>query len=409
MTGTGTLEDPYVILTRADLEAVDDNMSANYALGADISLSGADWIPLGGIVANGWSAEEFTGSFDGRGHAISDMTIHADEAWSEGGSLFGWVSGGVKNVNICNANIYLSGAFSMDGVGILCTRSGDARLENCYVSGTIHLDFSSDGYATAVGGLVGYTWGDGSFSRCGADLKIITTGTTASGGAANVGGFLGYNTGLTTTSVVDVITTLEAETDANGDVDVLWYAGGIVGLAQGNITISNCRATVNLRGDVDGAGYPSRFGGLVGELRLNANLGVQTASICDSDASGALSCQQAGGGIIGEINLMPSVGEAVNTLTIARCSTNVDVHVGKYGGGLCGYRESEEGTAYFTDCYALGLVHCHEPYDSPSDCIGGFIGADLAGSIYTNCYAAGEVIGEAGGTDIGGFAGKVWA
>ena len=79
MSGSGTPSDPYIITTLAQLDAVRNNLSANYKLGADINATetagwngGAGWVPIG----EGDNNPSFTGVFDGAGHVIRGLTIH---------------------------------------------------------------------------------------------------------------------------------------------------------------------------------------------------------------------------------------------------------------------------------------------------------------------------------------------
>lgn len=90
--GTGTKEDPYLIKTAEQLNAVRLCYSDKiyYKMIADIDLSGwGNWVPIGGTPAyGGWPSITgyahyntfcFGGSFDGNGHTVSGMTIKIDE------------------------------------------------------------------------------------------------------------------------------------------------------------------------------------------------------------------------------------------------------------------------------------------------------------------------------------------
>lgn len=89
--GKGTKDDPYLIKTAEQLNAVrlcyDENFY--YKLIADIDLSNwGNWVPIGGTQAyGGWPSGSgyshynsfcFGGSFDGNGHTVSGMTIKID-------------------------------------------------------------------------------------------------------------------------------------------------------------------------------------------------------------------------------------------------------------------------------------------------------------------------------------------
>ena len=88
--GSGTFEDPYLIKTAEQLNAVRKGPTNHYKLIADIDLSQwGNWVPIGGTAAygfmgGGWDQAEkgahtFLGSFDGNGHIISGMQIVINE------------------------------------------------------------------------------------------------------------------------------------------------------------------------------------------------------------------------------------------------------------------------------------------------------------------------------------------
>ena len=62
------------ISTRAQLEAIKNNLSGRYHLTADIDLSSADWVPIGDNSTNSDNSH-FTGIFDGQGYVIRNLTI----------------------------------------------------------------------------------------------------------------------------------------------------------------------------------------------------------------------------------------------------------------------------------------------------------------------------------------------
>lgn len=87
--GSGTFEDPYLIETAEQLNAVRKGPSNHYKLIADIDLSNwGNWVPIGGTASygflSGWDkadkgAHTFNGSFDGNGHVVSGMQIVINE------------------------------------------------------------------------------------------------------------------------------------------------------------------------------------------------------------------------------------------------------------------------------------------------------------------------------------------
>ena len=186
------------IATVEELAAINDNLSGSYVLTADIDLSGIEWMPIGAYAPSGESEEEqeipaadhaFTGTFDGQGHTISNLTINQPEGWALG--LFGCVANAdVGNFTLDNASVdaQLMGA---NVVGYAyCSTVHDIALMNGKV--TAHSsEMSGEGM---YGGIVGAGMGS-VISDCTAQAEIILPDNTANAGI--VGG------GLEMTSVVN--------------------------------------------------------------------------------------------------------------------------------------------------------------------------------------------------------------
>jgi uncharacterized repeat protein (TIGR02543 family) len=183
--GDGTGVNPYVITTPQGLDAIRNDITASYQLGANIEMNvwpynvGSGWDPIAS------SATPFTGSLDGNGYVISNLFISDNDV---GSGLFATVDGatftsvGLEDVNIFNSNNNTGGlAGSVLGAGTV--------IENSYVTGT----FASNGYN--MGGLVGYV-DDSSFviSNSFADATLSTNTSFATGGT---GGLIGRSTGGT--------------------------------------------------------------------------------------------------------------------------------------------------------------------------------------------------------------------
>ena len=82
--GSGTASDPYLVATAADLNGVRDYLSAHFRQTADIDLSGySNWVPIGN------DSTGFTGTYDGAGHTVSNLTI--DRASENFIGLFGYL------------------------------------------------------------------------------------------------------------------------------------------------------------------------------------------------------------------------------------------------------------------------------------------------------------------------------
>ena len=97
-----------IITTPAELQAINNDVTGSYELGNDIDMTGVeDFVPIGydGVDA-------FTGSFDGKGYVISNLTIDASDLYSNhsigdgAAGLFAFVDTGVviQNVILTNHN-----------------------------------------------------------------------------------------------------------------------------------------------------------------------------------------------------------------------------------------------------------------------------------------------------------------
>ncbi len=110
-----------------DLQNIQNNLSGNYALGANIDASGtASWNAGAGFVPIGNSSTPFVGAFDGQAHTIDSLVINSSALYV---GLFGYVgtSGIVKNLGLTNALID-SGPNTLAAGGIAGANSGQSQI-----------------------------------------------------------------------------------------------------------------------------------------------------------------------------------------------------------------------------------------------------------------------------------------
>ena len=207
-------EDAVIEITDAEgLAAINENLSGNYMLMADIDLSGIEWTPVGTWVPSGESEEEqeipssefaFTGTFDGNGHKISNLKIDQPDGMALG--LFGCISGAeVRNFTLENASVDGS-LMSADVVGYSYMSTVDSvELVNGKV--TAHMgEMSSEGM---FGGIVGAGMGS-LISNCTAEAEI-----TIPDGMANAG-LIGGGLEMTNVSGCYATGTVTAGNDCYG-------------------------------------------------------------------------------------------------------------------------------------------------------------------------------------------------
>lgn len=276
------------IATAEELAAINDNLSGNYVLTADIDLAGAEWTPIGAYAPSGESAEEqeipaaetaFTGTFDGQGHTISNLVINQPEAWAQG--LFGCIANTqVGNFTLENAAVdaQLMGS-DVVGYAYMSTVSG-VNLVNGKV--TAHAgEMSAEGM---YGGIVGAGMGS-MIENCTAQADIVIPDGTANAGIVGGGLEMTSVVGCTATGTVtagndcyglggvsgcgfaaEQFTDCTAENVTITAGDNCFWIGGVTGYAGGYadeqygmpVTVfTNCAAknvTVNAGANADGIG-----------------------------------------------------------------------------------------------------------------------------------------------------------
>ena len=134
-SGTGTEQDPFVISSETDLNTLRDSVAGGtsyagkyFELGTDIPLAASSWTPIGS------QDKPFSGTFDGAGKTISDMTITAASGYS---GFFGSLSGArVKDLTIANADITCA---DDAWVGVLAGRANSSTITGCSVSSEVKM------------------------------------------------------------------------------------------------------------------------------------------------------------------------------------------------------------------------------------------------------------------------------
>ena len=270
--GTGEPNSPYEIDNVDDLLALAGN-TADYGecfiLTSDINLALAEPNVFATAVIAPDGSPEFTGSFDGDGHIIRNLTIDTEGASGDYLGLFGEVDSPAEIMNLHLENVSITAADESEYLGGLCGKSYYGNITNCSsiasVSGTYRL-----------GGLVGYN-DHGSISYC-------YTNSDISGTRDYLGGLCGR-------SYFGNITNCYSSGIVTGDDDSD-NVGGLVGY-NSNGSISYCYSSSN----VSGSGDADDIGGLCG---LNESYGGPAViSYCYS--IGTVSCGENGyaGGLVG--------------------------------------------------------------------------------------------------------------
>ena len=234
--GSGSAEDPWKIATAEQLDRIRDDLTGHYILIDDIDLSGYEnWMPIGTFQPRSDAPEDaevphpdyaFTGTFDGAGHTISNLTISCEAPMGAG--LFGCASGTESNAasigHFTLKDVNVSGFYLVGGaVGL--------QFMNCPVS-DIHLE--GDNKLTGmqgIGGIVGT--GFDLISDCSATVDVIVSGDD--------GACAGLIAGGTTMSSIKNCQVTGGSITAEGNA--AWGFGALCGAPWGAAEITDCKVS----------------------------------------------------------------------------------------------------------------------------------------------------------------------
>ena len=351
--GTGSESDPYLVDTAAELAYLCKNANSlfttertNYIeLRSDLDLNGKQWTPM--------DALDYSVSFDGNHHTVSNLYYSGD---ANRVALFGQLgaNSSVKNLHMVGANLTSTKAiatvasivglsrpgFTMTGcsvknsvitnagnhtaglIGSLQWSSSDANartgatvISYCSSAATI---CSSRVYGSVGGILSSIEYGkDVTFDHC-ANTGAVTLSPEAAASALTVGGILGVSKGMAgTQNFVDCYNKGALSSDCGTGTTFTNYVGGIVGSlgTSTSITLTRCYNVGTL---TSGAGVASVYG-LVG--------GGATAVYTDSKALTAIAANNFGTDTKANIDKKIAVIANAPILAISGESKNLSVRI----------------------------------------------------------------------------------
>ena len=393
------------IRTWYDLNAVGNNLSADYTLMNDLDRNTPGYTELASATANGGKGWQpigigeypyFVGLFDGQGYEIRDLFINRPEEERVG--LFSQITwfAIIRNVGVVNATVtgssYVGSLVGYNWKNVInCYFSGNVIGSNRVgglVGGNSNTGTVSDCYSTGsvtggnfAGGLVGSN--DGAVNNCWA------TGSVTGGG--QVGGLVGLAYGAVTDSY------------STGDVAGYGVVGGLLGLGYDTSTVTNCYATGSVTGEID------YVGGLVGSA----------GNVSDSYATGSVTGSQSVGGLAGSAHAVSNcyatgnvtgdnvIGGLVGWHTDGTVSYSYATGsvTGNYSGGLVGVNGEvwvSGGLVELNDNDSVAIYYCYSTGSvTGSDCIGGLVGENYHSTV-SNSYSSANVTGA---SRVGGLVG----
>ena len=162
------IPDGYIAINSVeDLQDINNNLSGNYILMADIDLSGINWEPIGDDYSDG-----FSGTLNGNGHVIKNLTVNTS---GYAGLFDHLVEASISNLGIENANV--TSTTSVAGILAASDYGFQGKtFSNCYVTGNV---CGKEG----AGGFFGYVdhGQEGAMINCYVDANVSTTNGTYCG------------------------------------------------------------------------------------------------------------------------------------------------------------------------------------------------------------------------------------
>ena len=139
------------------------NKDANAELDANIDMTGVAWTPICQTVSYHSSEATdtgYSGTFDGKGHTISNLTVTGIAGGTYSYGLFGTVSGTVKNLGMVNYTYTMGSAPDARAGSIAGQVLTGGTITNCYSVG-----HSVTTNSNIAGGIAGCNYG-GTISNC---------------------------------------------------------------------------------------------------------------------------------------------------------------------------------------------------------------------------------------------------
>jgi hypothetical protein len=230
--GLGVEWDPFLVANAQHLDNIRHYPSSSFLQIADIDLGEAPWNEGEGWLPIGNNLSSFSGSYDGGGYTIQNLTINRPEEGYIG--LFGRINyATLVNIRLENVNITAS-----NRVGALCGLAYYSTISRCSAEGTVNA------LGNWAGGLVGVNFSYSEISTSYAAVHVEATGYSA-------GGLTGTNENES----------YVFNSYATGNVSGLRNVGGLVGFMSGYCFVEFCYSTGFVSADLYTGGLIGRQDG----------------------------------------------------------------------------------------------------------------------------------------------------
>lgn len=231
--------------------------NAQIYLTTDINLNNRTWTPIGKSSSTS-TATTFSGTFYGQGHTIFGLRMTSG---SDNIGLFSSVNGTIDNLHLSSVSINVSSTSATSVGAIVGQLANGGSLTNCTVRGSVQTSST----VSNVGGLVGSagTTGITTISNCANFATVI--------GGINVGGLVGsanYNLSINESYNEGTVYSLYSQTSGTQNINV----GGLVGSESSLSTTSYLNITNSYNaGTVQVRSINTYAGGILGYASTTSN------------------------------------------------------------------------------------------------------------------------------------------
>ena len=215
------------VSTFDDLNAIRNQLDGKYYLTNDITVPpGTEWVPIGAVSSNDGNPANFSGTINGMGFTIRDLTI------SNGGNFSGFIGRLTDGGRVCNLtleNVNIKGGTPTGG--LTATMFNGVSVEQVSVTGSIT-------GAAEAGGISGRNNNNSknTVTDCYVYANVSGTGT----GEVCVGGIIGRING----KAVEINNSYFAgKLNATATNRTNTYAGGLIGVINNNAGDASITAT----------------------------------------------------------------------------------------------------------------------------------------------------------------------
>ncbi|MDR0834292.1 MAG: YDG domain-containing protein [Candidatus Symbiothrix sp.] len=351
--GTGTLLDPWIITSKADMEALATTVNAGNNQSGKYFLLTQNLTGITTVIGTSYS---FRGFFDGGGHTVG-VNINISSNGPSNAGVFGVINNAtIKNLGV-TGSVIATGSNVYIG-GICAKATGTNTIDNCYNQGVIDGTATSTNKAQFISyaaGICGDAGDQTTISNCSNSGTIQGFTTHTNVAYASASGICGHAWGDVTISncfnTGTIRGTIAAAYDApSNEAKSDAYASGVCAWADGeNVTISNCYNTGIISAITQSSENSFAVAGGISAYTKSAKISNSYNAGFVITMSSTLANSYSGG-ICGDLQETGKINNCFAANTEIKASSDGNI------GRIVGKMNLENVTATIAKCYALSSM-----------------------------------------------------